>query len=311
MKRESEYLLILCGVFDDSYTPLTRAEFWKYYHNYGDSVTGIVESHEGRIDKLLERSGSVTFAIETMSEMGIRITTFLEDSFPGMVYNRLGDFCPPLMYMAGEERLLMHRYAGYVGSRIIEEDDIKWTKMMVQKNISDGFGIVSGGAKGVDSISIGHALNEGGTAIAFLPDNIKTWIQDRYYREQIMNGRLLIYSHVSPFARKTRTSFVASAMERNKLIYAQSVATAVVRSDLNKGGTWAGATEAIKHRWTPVFVWDNKSYAGNQRLIELGGIPIDDDGKKVEKKTDIPDDEKNVEPVQLSLFDNMFAGSVR
>ena len=175
--------------------------------------------------------------------------------------------------------------------------------MMVEKNIHDKFGIVSGGSKGIDVISINYALENGGFAIAFLPDNIKTWIKDKYYRDYIMKGRLLICSHVSPFALKTRTSFVSSAMERNKYIYVQSYATAVVKSDYNKGGTWAGATEAIKHRWVDVVVWDNKKYEGNQRLIELGGIPLSDDGERIKMEKPIKVVNEQVSEIQMTFFD--------
>lgn len=36
------------------------------------------------------------------------------------------------------------------------------------------------------------------------------------------------------------------------------------------GGTWNGATEAIKNKWGRVFVWNNSS-VGNNKLIEKGG----------------------------------------
>jgi predicted Rossmann fold nucleotide-binding protein DprA/Smf involved in DNA uptake len=42
---------------------------------------------------------------------------------------------------------------------------------------------------------------------------------------------------------------------RNKLIYAFADAALVVNSDLNKGGTWAGAIEQLdKLKFVPVFV---------------------------------------------------------
>jgi len=303
---DSKYITILCGCFNDNYSPLTRAEFWKLYHERGDSVKGIVESGDERVERLLERSGAVTFALEKMNEMGIRIRTFLDEDFPRKLISVLKDFCPPLLYLCGDSGYNNHKYAGYVGSRNIEVDDIDWTQMMVSQNIRDGFGIVSGGAKGIDSVSIKHALTNGGYVMAYLPDNIKTMIQDNYYRKYIEEGRLILCSPVSPFAPKTKTSFVAAAMERNKLIYAQSAATAVVRSDYNKGGTWAGAVEAIKHMWTPVFVWDNKNYEGNQRLIEMGGIPISTEGKRIDRapeeaaKKASESDEK-----QYNIFDYM------
>ena len=86
------------------------------------------------------------------------------------------------------------------------------------------------------------------------------------------------------------------------------MATVVVRSDLNKGGTWAGATESLKHRWTRTYVWDNRQYPGNQKLIELGAIPLSDDGKPVAWEDNLPLTSMataNVAPTlqQISLFE--------
>lgn len=312
MSKNSDYITILCGVFEDSSSPLTRAEFWKLYHECGDSVENVINSNDERVDKLLERSGSVVFALDKLREMGVRIQTFIDDGFPEKVFGILKDFCPPVLYMCGDSELFNLRYAGYVGSREIDENDVKWTEMMVQKNLSGGFGIVSGGAKGIDRISINYALSKGGHVIAYLPDNMNAWIRDNDYRSFVMDGKLLLCSPVSPFAKKTKNSFVAAAMERNKLIYAQSLGTAVVKSDLKKGGTWSGAYEAIKHDWSPVYVWDNKSYPGNQGLIELGGIPISNEGKALgtySRKTtnEVQPEENNAEKytqMDLSVYLN-------
>lgn len=65
------------------------------------------------------------------------------------------------------------------------------------------------------------------------------------------------------------------AMQRNKYIYAQSEATIVVKSDYNKGGTWGGATEALKKEYCPVLCHDHRQYPGNMGLIKLGAVPID------------------------------------
>ena len=87
-------------------------------------------------------------------------------------------------------------------------------------------------------------------------------------------------------------------MERNKYIYAQSDATVVVHSDMEKGGTWAGALECLKHHWATVYTWDNKTYPGNQKLISLGAAGLADDGTRVlQPKTQQADN-----AVQLQLF---------
>lgn len=64
-------------------------------------------------------------------------------------------------------------------------------------------------------------------------------------------------------------------MARNKLIYALSDFALVIASDAEKGGTWAGAEEAIKAGWVPVFIVDGPDAPeGNRLLIKRGGIPF-------------------------------------
>lgn len=306
MDNYSQYIVILCGVFDDNYAPLTRSEFWKLYHKYGESMDRLVESGEERVDELLKRSASVTFALERLQQMGIKITTFKDDDFPSILFYRLKDFCPPLLYSCGDSSIRENRFAGYVGSRTIGSEDIAWTQMMIEKNIKQEFAIVTGGAKGIDNVALTYALNQGGKVVVFLPDNIRSKLRDPLYQQNIIDGNLLVYSHVSPMDRGGRNSFVAAAMERNKLIYALSAATAVVKSDLNKGGTWAGATEAMRHKWTQVFVWDNKNYPGNQKLIELGARALSDSGEHNETTSIVQTEaEKDSGGKQLSLFDLM------
>ena len=304
MNGETDYIKILCGSFGDNYSPLTRSEFWKLYHKYGDSIEGIAESGEEKVEELLKRSASVTFALEKLYQMGIRPVTFMDEEFPAQLVSKLKDFCPPLLYCCGDSAIKENKFAGYVGSRTITDEDISWTEMMVDKNIRTGFGVVTGGAKGIDNAAMVHALDKGGKVVVFLPDNIQTKLRDSFYQHNILDGNLLVYSHISPFEKKGRNTFVAAAMERNKFIYAFSSATAVVKSDLKKGGTWAGATEALRHGWAQVFVWDNKEYAGNQKLIELGAKPLSDTGERV---TQAASPEQGAAPSdnnkQISIFD--------
>ena len=309
MSKVTDYIIILCGVFGDSYTPLTRSGFWKLYHKCGDSVEAMIDSGDEKVEELLKRSGSISFSKEKLDQMGIRMVSFLDDDYPKVIYDKLKDFAPPLLYMCGDASVKDGKFAGYVGSRSIGEEDILWTEKMVHKNLRSGFSIVTGGAKGIDSVAMNYALENDGKVVVFLPDNITTKINEPYYRNHIMNGNLLVYSHLSPFEKKGRNTFVAAAMERNKFIYAQAAATAVVKSDLQKGGTWSGAVECMKHNWGRVFAWDNKAYPGNQELIRLGARSLDDKGEHVDSEADIKAvavaklaEDKN-EYVQMSLMD--------
>ena len=64
-------------------------------------------------------------------------------------------------------------------------------------------------------------------------------------------------------------------MGRNKLIYAQAALTVVIASDDGAGGTWAGATEALKHGYGSVAVWRGDGEGpGNGPLQRRGTLPV-------------------------------------
>jgi predicted Rossmann fold nucleotide-binding protein DprA/Smf involved in DNA uptake len=84
-------------------------------------------------------------------------------------------------------------------------------------------------------------------------------------------GRLVL---VTPYAPTAGFS-VGAAMGRNKVIYGLAEFGVVASSDLKTGGTWAGAVEALKAEWCPVFVRDGAGTPqGNAALIKAGAIAL-------------------------------------
>ena len=307
MNDDAKNIAIFCGVFGDAYQPITRALFWKIFHENNGSIDSMIASGRPDISELLKRRGSAEFSISKMEGMGIKITTVIDDDFPQNLRKKLGDKCPPLLYYSGDSGISQRRFVGYVGSRKVDDADRTWTEKMVAKTTNDRYGVVSGGAKGIDLISTGHALSLGSYAIEFLAEGIGKRIKDPTSLNYIVEGKLLLYSAASPLAKGNRNSFVASAMERNKFIYAQSSETVVVRSGLREGGTWAGATDALKNNWCKVYVWDQKSYPGNQALIDGGGIGLDDDGEISIDNAAIPakkceETKENANYEQITMF---------
>jgi predicted Rossmann fold nucleotide-binding protein DprA/Smf involved in DNA uptake len=96
-------------------------------------------------------------------------------------------------------------------------------------------------------------------------------------------------------------------MGRNRLIYALADYAIVVASDAETGGTWAGATETLKHGWVPVFVLEHDAMPeGNKLLLQRGALafphpfeepPIKLAGWLQEKASSLPS-----QPSQPSLF---------
>jgi predicted Rossmann fold nucleotide-binding protein DprA/Smf involved in DNA uptake len=104
-------------------------------------------------------------------------------------------------------------------------------------------------------------------------DSLNRTIRQADVRDFISSGRLLL---LTPYQPDSGFS-VGAAMGRNKLIYGASDFTVVVSSELQKGGTWAGATEALTADWCPLFVRSGEDVgSGNQELIRKGGREVSD-----------------------------------
>jgi len=134
-----------------------------------------------------------------------------------------------------------------------------------------GFGIVSGGAKGVDRLAMNAALDAEAPVVGALADSLARVTNDPDVRRGITDGRVAFCTPYKPTAGFS----VANAMGRNKLIYALSRTTVVVASDMETGGTWAGAIEALRQKTSPVVVWtEDGAGPGNAELVRRGATPL-------------------------------------
>lgn len=257
----------------------------------------LTDEYAERIVKLIERTPSLSFELGEYENMGITVVTRADSIYPSKLKKVLGNNCPPLFYYAGDMSLLNKQYVGYVGSRTISDDDIEFTKSIVAKTVGRGYGIVSGGAKGIDTVAEEEGLKLGASVVEYLSDSMMKKMNKSAIIKAVREGRMLILSVTKPDAPFN----VGVAMMRNRYIYAQSSGTIVIRSEYNKGGTWSGAVENLKYGWCKEFCRDKKSYPGNMALVEKGAIPIDDswDGDI----NSINSGELYEDNVQLSMFD--------
>lgn len=225
-----------------------------------------------RYEVLLDRSSSLAFELENLNKYGIKIVTRASSLFPRRLKKLLGQQSPPLFYYAGDLNLLNCKCIGFVGSRDVKDGDMKKLRRLVVSALSKGYGVVSGGAKGVDSIATEESLNSGGIAIEFLSESMIKKLKDHNISQFIREKRLLLLSAVKPDAGFN----TGNAMQRNKFIYTQSIATTVIKSNYNQGGTWNGALENLKKGWVKEFCLRDENCLGNNELIKRGAIPIDE-----------------------------------
>ncbi|MCI5727707.1 MAG: DNA-processing protein DprA [Clostridium sp.] len=230
------------------------------------------ESECERITTLLTKSGQLAFELGMLNDIGINVMTRADEVFPKILKEKLKDKCPPVLYYCGDISILKDKLIGVVGSRNIDSYGLEFTKNIAKKIVQEGYSLVSGGAKGCDSVSQEEVILNGGRVVSFIADSMINKVKKKDIREAIMNKKLLLMSAISPKSGFT----VYHAMNRNKYIYCLSKTTVVVSSDYNKGGTWAGATENIKNSWVPVVVrYEENIPKGNKELIKLGAVKME------------------------------------
>jgi predicted Rossmann fold nucleotide-binding protein DprA/Smf involved in DNA uptake len=222
-----------------------------------------------RIQTLLGRGASLSMAIDKWSAAGIWILDRSHPYYPVKIKKALKEQAPAIFFGVGNVRLLSKSSVGFVGSRDCEQQDVDATKQYVNIINQNGFQVVSGAAKGVDSHSMLASLESGHTSIGILADSLFKASVNKQWRDYLKKEQLVL---ITPFYPEGKFS-PANAMLRNKFIYLLSQASVVIRStessSSKKSGTWEGAKENLQKGWTPLMVSEHTSpnYPANQALL--------------------------------------------
>ena len=224
-----------------------------------------------RLARLLSRGGGLAIELERLESLGIWIVTRADAHYPRRLKQRLKHAAPAILFGAGARALLGQPGLAVVGSRNVDDHGKACADFIGNACACEGLVLYSGGARGVDAISAKAALEARGTAVGILAHSLEKAIRAPDARPKLVNGDLAL---VTPYSPKAGFS-VGAAMGRNKLIYALADYALVIASDAGKGGTWAGATEALKAKWLPVFVLDSPDVPdGNRQLLQKGALPF-------------------------------------
>ncbi len=226
---------------------------------------------EARMQRLLGRGFLLSQVIEHWQARAIWVVSRADAEYPRRLKSRLREDAPAVLYGCGDIGLLGSGGLAVVGSRHVDESLINYTMNVGRLAAQSGRMIVSGGAKGIDQAAMRGALEARGKVTGILADSLEKTIMNREHRNLILDGQLVLISPYDPSAGFN----VGHAMQRNKLIYALSDASLIVSSDLNKGGTWAGAVEQLdKLKFVPVYVRSTgASSAGLDALRRKGAEP--------------------------------------
>jgi DNA processing protein len=227
-----------------------------------------------RLEELLGRGFLLAQAVDRWATRAIWVVSRADQAYPQRLKGRLKENAPPILYGCGSEALLHNGGIAIVGSRHVDDVSLAYTFNVGLLAAHAKCTVISGGARGIDSAAMDGALQNGGSVIGVLAERLEQVSIARHCREALLSQRLVLVSPYDP-----SSSFnVGHAMQRNKLIYALADAALVVNSDLEHGGTWAGAIEQLQRfRLVPVFVRNGTNASdGNLALLRHGAHPWPD-----------------------------------
>jgi predicted Rossmann fold nucleotide-binding protein DprA/Smf involved in DNA uptake len=225
-----------------------------------------------RVKALLNRGVAMGVALEKWQGAGLWILTRADADYPKRLRKQLGTNAPAILFGAGNQSLLNVGGLAMVGSRDITEADQKYARQIAEQAAHEGINVVSGGAKGVDEVAMKSALEVEGTALGILANGLLKAALSSKWRTYLKKKQLCLVSSFSPEAGFN----VGNAMSRNRYIYCLSDFALVVQSAKGKGGTWAGATENLKHHWVPLlYVQSADTSSGLRALARLGATPLE------------------------------------
>ncbi|MEA5622395.1 DNA-processing protein DprA [Nostoc sp. UHCC 0251] len=221
-----------------------------------------------RLLALLERGMMLSLAVEKWTNQGLWVLGRSDTNYPKRLKQRLRHSAPAILYGVGNIELLSMGGLAILGSRDVDDEMLGYTRRVAQNIAVQGMQVISGGARGVDQAAMLGMLDAGGTSVGVLADSLTKAAVNSKYRSSIQEGRFTLVSSYDPEAGFN----TGNAMGRNKYIYALADYALVVSSSFGKGGTWAGAVEALsKLQDIPVFArLDGAVSEGNQQLHKQG-----------------------------------------
>lgn len=232
-------------------------------------------------------------------ENNISYITIKKENYPENLRNI--DYPPYLLYYKGNLDVLKRRIVAIVGARKCTNYGIEVTKILTNLLNSYNISIISGGARGIDTVSHRVCLENGIPTIVVLGCGINI----AYPREnkslfEVVQKRGLILSEFPPNTQPYKMNFP----QRNRIISALSEIVIVTEAAKNSGSliTASYASKQGKDVMAvPGSILSGLSKGTNQ-LIEDGAIVISDfDSIRVKLKLPLDDSDGNLNEFEQKI----------
>lgn len=186
-----------------------------------------------------------------------------------------------LLYYQGDWGLVESRCVAVVGTRNPTDEGVARTRSLVRKLVRDDYTIVSGLAKGIDTVVHETAIAEGGKTIAVIGTplshaypNHNMELQQRIAKDFLVISQVPVLRWEAQDYRRNRGFFP----ERNVTMSALTEATVIVEAG-ETSGTLIQARAALKQKRL-LFILEscflNKALTWPQRFADQGAIRVKD-----------------------------------
>jgi DNA processing protein len=208
---------------------------------------------------------------QNIENQGIQVLTWDDEDFP----QRLREISqpPPVLYLRGEFLPEDHFAVAIVGTRRVTSYGRQVTEEIATSLAAGGITIVSGLARGVDSIAHQAALKAGGRTLAVLGSGVdKIYPPEHRTLATQITGRGAVISDYAPGTPPESSNFPP----RNRIISGLSMAVLVVEAGRTSGALITAEFAAEQGR--EVFAVPGNILApqskGTNKLIQQGAHPL-------------------------------------
>ena len=274
--REKGFLLLTSHLGDPSRKPLTVAQLRNLAsrarelditdpnrHMIDQDLIQLGYSPEmaQRILGLLSDRELLEYYLHRGARQDCRVLTRVSEGYPMQVRTKLGLDSPGCLWTKGDISLLERPSVSSVGSRDLRKANREFAYEAGVQAAKQGYVLVSGNARGADTVAQEACLAAGGCVISVVADSLE---------KQPQRERVLYVSEDS-----FDEAFSAQrAISRNRIIHALSPKTFVSQCTEGSGGTWDGTVKNLKAGWSSVYCFRDGSMA-SQRLGDFGAELIE------------------------------------
>ena len=215
-----------------------------------------------RILQLLSDEQQLYWYMHKGARNGCRPITRVSDTYPLALRKRLGLDSPGGLWMKGDLSVLQKPAIALVGSRELRAENREFAYEAGRQAARQNYVLVSGNARGADTVAQEACLASGGQVISVVADRLES------HKERAG----VLYISEDGFDLEFSAQ---RALSRNRVIHCLGNAVLVAQCTYGKGGTWDGTTQNLQRGWSGVFCYNDGSRAATelcQQGAQLIGI---------------------------------------